>query len=325
MRLICPNCDAQYEVDAAAIPMTGRDVQCSSCGHAWFQLHPDTAVDEDELDSAEVLAGPPDLPPSERTDPAEAEPIPASASVAPETSDPILAAIKDIAQPAAPVAEVRPAPPVPEPEPVADADEAAPSDQGPHPVHKVDDSLMAILREEAAREQAARRNETASPPVETQTDLGLPPGAAPVSPSVIAARERFADLSVTSTDDDDADLRPSSRRELLPDIEEINSTLRATSEPRGETGEAASQWDTPADSRTGFRTGFILAVAVAVGLWTTYAMAPQIVTRMPASAASMGAYVETVNNVRLGVDQALQAASRQLRRLSGEDGAAAGG
>ncbi|MEN9850001.1 MAG: zinc-ribbon domain, partial [Pseudomonadota bacterium] len=27
MRLICPNCDAEYEVDASAIPDTGRDVQ----------------------------------------------------------------------------------------------------------------------------------------------------------------------------------------------------------------------------------------------------------------------------------------------------------
>ncbi|GAA0302805.1 zinc-ribbon domain-containing protein [Rhodovulum strictum] len=37
MRLICPNCDAQYEVDDAVIPDEGRDVQCSNCGHTWFQ------------------------------------------------------------------------------------------------------------------------------------------------------------------------------------------------------------------------------------------------------------------------------------------------
>lgn len=37
MRLICPNCDAQYEVDAAMIPASGRDVQCSNCGRTWFQ------------------------------------------------------------------------------------------------------------------------------------------------------------------------------------------------------------------------------------------------------------------------------------------------
>ena len=37
MRLICPNCGAQYEVDDAVIPDAGRDVQCSNCGHTWFQ------------------------------------------------------------------------------------------------------------------------------------------------------------------------------------------------------------------------------------------------------------------------------------------------
>lgn len=37
MRLICPNCDAQYDVAADAIPPGGRDVQCSSCNYTWFQ------------------------------------------------------------------------------------------------------------------------------------------------------------------------------------------------------------------------------------------------------------------------------------------------
>lgn len=37
MRLICPNCDAQYNVSDDAIPEGGRDVQCSNCQHTWFQ------------------------------------------------------------------------------------------------------------------------------------------------------------------------------------------------------------------------------------------------------------------------------------------------
>lgn len=35
MRLICPRCGAQYEIDEAAIPVTGRDVECSACDHVW--------------------------------------------------------------------------------------------------------------------------------------------------------------------------------------------------------------------------------------------------------------------------------------------------
>ncbi len=41
MRLTCPKCNARYEVAQAAIPASGRDVQCSGCGHTWFQTHPD--------------------------------------------------------------------------------------------------------------------------------------------------------------------------------------------------------------------------------------------------------------------------------------------
>lgn len=37
MRLICPNCSAQYDIANDAIPEGGRDVQCSSCAHTWFQ------------------------------------------------------------------------------------------------------------------------------------------------------------------------------------------------------------------------------------------------------------------------------------------------
>ncbi len=39
MRLICPSCRAQYEVDDDAIPAEGRDVQCGSCSTTWFQEH----------------------------------------------------------------------------------------------------------------------------------------------------------------------------------------------------------------------------------------------------------------------------------------------
>jgi|GEM_PF-2410973 len=37
MRLICPSCVAQYEIDEDVIPSEGRDVQCANCGHTWFQ------------------------------------------------------------------------------------------------------------------------------------------------------------------------------------------------------------------------------------------------------------------------------------------------
>ena len=37
MRLVCPNCAAQYEVADNAIPTAGRNVQCANCENTWFQ------------------------------------------------------------------------------------------------------------------------------------------------------------------------------------------------------------------------------------------------------------------------------------------------
>ncbi|MFT4014918.1 MAG: zinc-ribbon domain-containing protein [Paracoccus sp. (in: a-proteobacteria)] len=37
MRLTCPRCQAQYDIPDAVIPSTGREVECSACGHVWHQ------------------------------------------------------------------------------------------------------------------------------------------------------------------------------------------------------------------------------------------------------------------------------------------------
>ncbi len=50
MRLICPNCDAEYEVDNSMIPPEGRDVQCSNCETTWFQTDPDKVSETPGLD-----------------------------------------------------------------------------------------------------------------------------------------------------------------------------------------------------------------------------------------------------------------------------------
>jgi predicted Zn finger-like uncharacterized protein len=291
MRLVCPNCDAQYEVDDAAIPEAGRDVQCSNCGHAWFQLHPD-ALAEAELEAEVFTADEPSGP--------EADPLPAS-----------LTAGASSAAEAVVMADYEP-----------DGRTGLAPDPEAEPPHRraIDESVLAVLREEAERETAVRRAETPRA-VETQSDLGLQ--QMPVPASVLAARERFKDLSTESDDhdSDDASARPSSRRELLPDIEEINSTLRASSEPRGDDEDDDVAPSAPVDDRRqGFRSGFMLMLLVAIALWTTYAMAPRIAEQFPASKPAMAVYVSAVNKARIGVDSALQSASKSLRSLSGQDG-----
>ena len=53
MRLVCPSCKANYEVPRTAVPIGGREVQCASCGHKWFQTRTKKTKDEKptQLDS----------------------------------------------------------------------------------------------------------------------------------------------------------------------------------------------------------------------------------------------------------------------------------
>ena len=293
MRLTCRNCDAQYEVDDAAIPPKGRDVQCSGCGHAWFQMRVDAVPQLRPGVSAPVDPAGPDLAAAMWSDPGVHR--------------------KDDPARTEPLTDEGPPPVLPE----AQEDAALRR-------RSLDDTVLEVLREEAAREAAVRRAE-APPPIEVQTDLGLAPPPPPplLSPSVfLAARERFADPSVSPdelTFEEDTQARPASRRELFPDIEEINSTLRASSEPRDDESEAGTETYVGADRR-GFRTGFLMIILIAVLLSLLYAMAPQIVAAVPASESAMQAYVDGVDWARLGVDAALQSAIRSLRSLSGLDG-----
>ncbi len=78
MRLTCPNCGTQYEIDAALLPAEGREVQCSACGHVWFQDAPGTATRSAQAPAAENAAQP---------DPAPEQPAPAS-DAAPHAAEP---------------------------------------------------------------------------------------------------------------------------------------------------------------------------------------------------------------------------------------------
>ncbi|MEZ5756026.1 MAG: zinc-ribbon domain-containing protein [Paracoccaceae bacterium] len=280
MRLICPNCEAEYEVDDTAIPDMGRDVQCSNCGHAWFQLPPEIELaleQEDELFGAEGAADPVDPP---------AEPGPASAE------------------------------PMPEP-----------------PRRSVDENLLAILREEAEREAAARKAEAA--PIETQPDLGLPPAsAAPASAAPSAASAAAPAVAATAAtasglgaaarriaqlkgiDPDAPPPKPATRRDLLPDIEEINSSLKGGSLPEdaGSPDDAAA-----ADNASGFRRGFALAMVIAVIGLALYVSAPRIVAMVPALDGPVQGYVGAVDSARLWLDATMRAATDTLRGMSGQE------
>jgi predicted Zn finger-like uncharacterized protein len=301
MRLICPNCDAEYEVEDSAIPDTGRDVQCSNCGHAWFQLPPEIEL---ALEQEEELFG----------QAAAADPSSASEAAVAEAPAQSRA---DEAMPNAMAADAASM--------VSDA--ATPSDP---PRRTLDDNLMAILREEAEREAAARRSEGSV--IETQPDLGLAapaspppsPPPAPVTGGLAGAARRIAQMQGKDPDaPPPAPPRAATRRDLLPDIEEINSSLKGNEIPAqlGEDGQAVAA----ASEARGFRSGFALALFIAVVLLAAYVAAPQIKAQIPAVASSMDAYVAAVDGLRLWLDGAMRAATDSLRGMLAAEGGSAGG
>ncbi len=191
MRLMCPNCDAEYEVDASAIPVAGRDVQCCNCGHAWFQGHPET-----EADLAEESALYDPLPPLPNAPPAVVNEPP---RVSPQQVDvPHLMAD--------------------DPEAILDAMAAEESQPDALPAHEVDPEALRILREEAAHETAQRLAEKAPQGIEQQTEIELPELAN--SPIVARRVARLKGIQPVQVPTEVA------ARDKLPAVEEINNVLR---------------------------------------------------------------------------------------------------
>jgi predicted Zn finger-like uncharacterized protein len=237
MRLVCPECAAQYEVADAAIPEGGRDVQCSACGHGWFQR--------------------------------------------PSPEQPPMTPVADATPPATPL-ETSEAPATP-----------------PPPRKPLDEKVMAILREEALREAAARRAEPARSTAPEPPPVDLP---RPVPEVTLVQPAPFLPPPQPEA------AKPAARRGVLPDIEEINSTLATGNRP-------APGPLPPADPRPGFRVGFALmtgVVAIAAG---AYVLAPRISSAVPETSAAMTAYVAGVDQLRRQLDATVSTAQERVEGL----------
>ncbi|WP_431298011.1 zinc-ribbon domain-containing protein [Tabrizicola sp. BL-A-41-H6] len=267
MRLVCPNCDAKYEVPDDAIPQSGRDVQCANCNHAWFQMKPGTE------------------PASARKASVSAEPLTETHATAAEVS---------IAAPTVAPAEAE------------DLAEPTPSAGLAGKGYAVDESVLAILREEAEREAKARSIE--SRPIETQTDLGLDTAipAAVATAAVAPVVDR-----VVHSDPGEEGTRPSARRDLLPDVEEINSTLRPSERPVDPDAEIEALPDLTA-GRNSFRSGFLIIMGLAIIALVAYLAAPQLAQQVPSLQGPLTAYVNFVDTLRSYLDGLMQTATTAI-------------
>ena len=331
MRITCPNCGAQYEVEEALIPEAGRDVQCSNCGKGWFQpkqTEPaaaetpespevgETRADEHESVHEDVTD---EVAPSEEAGEAEAESETANEAeleataraaedaAAPEADAPAAREEDDLS---AETEELPPAAAAAESRPVDAAkaddyeDEEASGPARALPPRNTDENVLAVLREEAEREIAKRREEAAS--IEFQPDLGL---AEPTErkPSQATA-ETAAGAAISA----------GARRDLLPDIDEINSTLRSDADRHGadhdESDEAVAS-----GRRRGFRMGFGLMILLAAALIGLYVGSAWLAATVPALEPFLIAYVEWANGLGVWLDGLLAAGVDGLSGLMEDD------
>ena len=86
------------------------------------------------------------------------------------------------------------------------------------------------------------------------------------------------------------------RRDLLPDIDEINSSLKARKSPAVDTPEAQAL------AQKGFRNGFLMMIGLSVLLILAYAWAPVIARAIPALETPLLVYVDGANAVRDWID-----------------------
>lgn len=221
---------------------------------------------------------------------------------------------------AAPVDETRPeTPPAPETEPddhhEPDAPEEIVPDPDPMPDVEVaaprrdmDQDVTDILREEAARESELRAKESES--LESQPDLGLEahPGEEPER-RAREARDRMARLRGEEPAAVDRD--SSSRRGLLPDIEEINSTLRGGSESSGVVPAPAQPGPAKSQKSGGFARGFTVAIIFGVVLLLLYLNAERISQTLPQTDPMLSAYVALVDQARVWLDSQVTGFSQQ--------------
>ena len=225
---------------------------------------------------------------------------------APETEEPALDA-------PAPDEEVAPPPPPPAPAPAPER-------------KQLDPAVADILRQEAEAEQAARRKPQAGS-LESQPDLGIDFEEANTDTEADRraqqARDRVARMRgnepAPATAPDEASTGAAaasalgSRGDLLPDIDEINSTLRSSASGRN-TGDVGPEIEAPSvqRNRRGFRRGFLTVLFIFAVLAIIYVLAPRLSAAVPALEGPLQSYVAIIDQGRSWLDAQVQSLLQSL-------------
>ena len=95
-----------------------------------------------------------------------------------------------------------------------------------------------------------------------------------------------------------------SRRDILPDVEEINSSLQASQDRFAEG--LANRGESAAGGRSGARAGFFVVLFLALLAMAIYALADMIADQVPQLAGPLKSYVDFVDALRGQIDEQIR-------------------
>lgn len=355
LRLICPSCSAQYEVDESVIPEDGRDVQCSNCDHTWWQTR-ETAITPEEAaemerrgdylarnsDAAspvdatdEGVASAPaeeahDRPANETSEPAEAASVPQEDDRTPPSSVPEASSDEDEARwPEFDEASERPSatpaawpvsdPPRPAaaamPAAPAPTEHSGPSVGGPAPVAARRPVDDAVL--DVLREEAQRETEARRSEATAESATEPAPDASDLGRGPGEREAAVRERLGSAVAATGAIAPAASTRDRSPRLPNIDE-INSTLDGR-ERGHATSGTGSAADAerrRSGFRLGFFTMILVAVAIAVAYLYAGPIGRAAPALEPTLGEFVAGVDTARVWLEGAAQNATATIRGLT---------
>lgn len=155
----------------------------------------------------------------------------------------------------------------------------------------LENSMLAILREEAEREARSRRADASLLEMHGDAVAAVIPDHA--QPTSVLARRRS---------------------ELLPTIDDVSSTLAPTAADEAARAAAhhAARQQSLAGYRAGFRQGFLSVMVVAMSALALYLYSPDIMRQMPSTRPVLVGYMGKVNTLRHWLDGKAEAVTEWL-------------
>lgn len=327
IEIVCPSCQARYQLPEGSIGSEGRKVSCSNCSHKWRAYA--EGVDSEASPSADEPAYPPEPQMPEDASETAYTPEP-PASAAPRTqaeSDTVVEAQ---------LADEAPSPPEPEaaPEP-----QSSPEPQSP-PEPQVTFGSSAPIEPPASTPAISAGTAAAVSAFDSDSDAPNttpPPAAGNRDEQMAAIRQMLSDLKDGA--DAEPELEPEqprtvpappappmrvrpgdeedSRDQLKSRIDQLSKAGRAAKGQREESGYNAAKLRRMHEKRAkklqrsrerrkksgAFLTGFTLVTLVMGTMVGLYILKPQIIASSPEMAPALNEYVVTVDRYRVELNE----------------------